>query len=57
MDFITKMEEAMGLLAEACNMNEDWTDCQYCPFIYYCDLFEEAGHDVPGDELASYINK
>lgn len=57
MNFIAKMEEAMKLLAEACNMNEDWTDCQYCPFISYCDLFEEGGHDIPGEEFLEYMDK
>lgn len=57
MDFIIKMKEAMGLLAKACNMNNDWTDCQYCPFISYCDLFEESGHEVPGEEFLEYTDK
>lgn len=57
MDFIIKMEEAMKLLAEACSMNEDWINCQYCPFSRYCDLFEEAGYDVISEELSSYMDK
>lgn len=57
MDFTIKMEEAMRLLAEACNMNENWTDCQYCPFVRYCDLFEEAGCEVPGEEFLEYTEQ
>ena len=57
MDFTVKMEEAMKLLAEACNMNENWTDCQYCLFVRYCDLFEEAGCEVPGEEFLEYTEE
>lgn len=57
MDFIVKMKEAMRLLAEACNMNENWTNCQYCPFVLYCDLFEKAGCEVPGEEFLEYTEE
>lgn len=49
MEFIAKIKEAMELLHEACKMNEEWRNCQYCPFGDYCNSLEEAGFGTPDE--------
>ena len=51
MDFVTKMETGMALIAEACSMNEGWGNCPFCPFIDFCDAIEGAGLEVPEESF------
>ena len=50
MDFISKMEEAMVLLQEACKMNDEWAKCNDCPFGDYCDTLEREGFGTPDED-------
>lgn len=51
MDFIIKIKEAMTLLHEACEMNDDRINCSKCPFVDYCDALEEAGFVTPDEDV------
>ena len=50
MDFVEKMKDAMWMVMNACNLNDEWANCQYCPFKEYCDVIETWVGRTPADE-------
>ena len=55
MDYIEKMKEAMQMMHQACRMNENWSDCDKCPFDEYCDAIMRADLATPdGENFAEF---
>ena len=51
MDWKQKMIEGMRLIREACNTNDEWNQCERCPFDKYCTALMEANLIDPVEGL------
>ena len=50
MSFVKAMKEAMKMIYAACKQNDEWANCQYCPFKDYCDVIETWVGRTPADK-------
>ena len=49
MEFVEDIRKAMLDLAMACRKNDEWDNCQYCPFKEYCNAIEAYDLGIPGN--------
>lgn len=46
MDWKEQMKEAMKMMKDACSKNNDWSQCEECPFDAYCDYLSGGAREV-----------
>ena len=53
-NWIEEMKTAMQAVKTACEHNDDWTQCYFCPFADVCNLLDLRADDDGKDDCSAY---